>query len=234
MAKLCIIPARGGSKRIPKKNIKDFLGKPIIAYSIEAALQSKLFDEVMVSTDDDEIAKIAIKYGAKIPFIRSQENANDYATTVDVIKEVLQQYDILGKSFKTTCCIYPTAPFVSTNHLINAFDLLIKNDFDCVFPVMTFSFPIQRALKKDLNNKITLFQPEHLNSRSQDLEKAYHDVGQFYWFNSKTILKKAKLWTDNTGVIEIKESEGQDIDTIEDWKLAEIKYKLLHETKNTL
>lgn len=234
MYKLCIIPARGGSKRIPRKNIKEFLGKPIIAYSIEAALQSNLFDEVMVSTDDNEIAEIAKKYGAKVPFLRSEENANDYATTVDVINEVLQQYKKISKSFKAACCIYPTAPFVSENKLKEAFDLLEINNYDCVFPVMEFSFPIQRALKKDSNNKMELFQPEHLNSRSQDLEKAYHDSGQFYWFKTKEILEKGKLWTDNTGVIVIKESEGQDIDTLEDWKLAEIKYKLLHEKENTI
>ncbi len=234
MKKLCIIPARGGSKRIPRKNIKNFLGKPIIAYSIEAALQSNLFDEVMVSTDDNEIAEIAKKYGAKVPFLRSEENANDYATTVDVINEVLQQYKEIGKSFQTACCIYPTAPFVSSNKLKEAFDLMMSNNFDSVFPVMEFSFPIQRALKKDVNNKMTLFQPEHLNSRSQDLEKAYHDSGQFYWFFTNAILEKGKLWTDNTGVIVIKESEGQDIDTLEDWKLAEIKYKLLHEKENII
>lgn len=234
MSKLCIIPARGGSKRIPRKNIKNFLGKPIIAYSIEVALQSNLFDEVMVSTDDTEIAEIAKRYGAKVPFIRSNRNANDYATTVDVINEVLLQYKKSGKSFKAACCIYPTAPFIFENKLKEAFDLLEINNFDCVFPVMEFSFPIQRALKKNSDNKMSLFQPEHLNSRSQDLEKAYHDSGQFYWFKTKEILEKGKLWTDNTGVIVIKESEGQDIDTPEDWKLAEIKYKLLHEKENTI
>jgi len=234
LSRLCIIPARGGSKRIPRKNIKFFLGKPIIAYSIEAALQSNLFDEVMVSTDDDEIAEIAKKYGAKIPFLRSTKNADDFATTVDVINEVLQLYNKQkAKVFKTACCIYPTAPFVSEIKLKEAFDLLLKKNFDCVFPVMEFSFPIQRALKKDADNKMTLFQPKHLNSRSQDLEKAYHDSGQFYWFKTKEIVRKGKLWTDNTGVIVIKESEGQDIDTLEDWKLAEIKYKLLHEKENT-
>lgn len=233
MSKLCIIPARGGSKRIPRKNIKEFLGKPIIAYSIEAALQSNLFNEVMVSTDDDEIAEIAKKYGAKVPFLRSNENANDYATTIDVIKEVLIEYKKQGQVFKKTCCIYPTAPFVSEIKLKEAFNLLLKKNFDCVFPVMEFSFPIQRALKKNADNKMTLFQPKHLNSRSQDLEKAYHDSGQFYWFKTKEIVRKGKLWTDNTGVIVIKESEGQDIDTLEDWKLAEIKYKLLHEKENT-
>ncbi len=234
MSKLCIIPARSGSKRILKKNIKPFLGKPIIAYAIEAALVSNLFDEVMVSTDDLDIAKIAKKYGATVPFLRSEKNANDYATTIDVIDEVITCYKAKGKIFKTTCCLYATAPFVTDKTITSAYKILINNQFDTVFPVMNFSFPIQRALKIDSNNKMKLFQPKHLNSRSQDLEKAYHDAGQFYWFYTDKIILNKKLWTDNTGVIVIKESEGQDIDTIEDWKLAEIKYKLLHEKKTTL
>lgn len=226
MTKLAIIPARGGSKRIPRKNIKLFLGKPIIAYSIETAIQSNLFDEVMVSTDDEEIARIAKEYGAKVPFFRSQKNANDYATTVDVILEVIEQYADKNKKFEYACCIYPTAPFVSTELLKNSFDLLIKKQFDTVFPVMEYSYPIQRSLRIS-NARISLFQPEHLNSRSQDLEKAYHDAGQFYWFNTNKLKETGKLWTDNTGVVVIEESKGQDIDTPEDWKLAELKYSLL-------
>ena len=234
MSKICIIPARGGSKRIPQKNIKNFLGKPIIAYSIEAALESKLFDEVMVSTDDDEIAEIAKKYGAKVPFLRSKKNADDFATTVDVIQEVLQSYKESGQIFEIACCIYATAPFVSSRSLIKAHKILIDKKFDSVFPVMEFSFPIQRAIKLYDNNKMELFQPKHLNSRSQDLEKAYHDAGQFYWFKTEQLQVVEKLWTANTGVIIIKQSEGQDIDTVEDWKLAEIKFKLLNEKENTL
>ena len=233
MAKLCIIPARGGSKRISRKNIKNFLGKPIIAYSIEAALKSNLFDEVMVSTDDNEIAKIAKEYGAKVPFLRSEKNADDYATTIDVINEVILLYKKNGKTFERACCIYATAPFVTNESLIKAYQILVDNKFDTVFPVMEFSFPIQRALKIN-DDKMELFQPKHLNTRSQDLEKAYHDVGQFYWFDTEIILLKGKLWTDNTGVIIIKESEGQDIDTIADWRLAEIKYRILHEKKTNI
>jgi len=234
LKKIAIIPARGGSKRIPRKNIKYFLGKPIIAYSIEAALKSNLFEEIMVSTDDKEIAEIAKKYGAKVPFIRSDKNANDYATTVDVIQEVLSEYKKLNFNFEEACCIYPTAPFITDKTLLKAFKTFKKNGFDCVFPVMEFSFPIQRALKIGVNKKMSLFQPKHLTSRSQDLESTYHDAGQFYWFQTKELLEKRRLWTDNTGVIVIKESEGQDIDTIEDWKLAEIKYKILYEKENTL
>lgn len=225
MTKLCIIPARGGSKRIPKKNIKSFLGKPIIAYSIETALKSNLFDEVMVSTDCEEIAAIAKHYGAKVPFLRSLASANDFATTFDVIKEVLEKYNQENITIDFACCIYPTAPFISNKLLIKANNLLHNKNFDCVFPVMIFSFPIQRSIKVDGQNKMELFYPEHLRTRSQDLEKAYHDAGQFYYFNTKTVLEKQKLWTDNTGVIIIKECEAQDIDTLEDWKLAELKYK---------
>ena len=225
---IAIIPARGGSKRIPKKNIKNFLGKPIIAYSIETALKSGLFDEVMVSTDDAEIAEIAKKYGAKVPFMRSVENADDFATTADVLKEVLQNYkQFQQRNFDYACCIYPTAPFVSTELLQKSFDLLKEKNFDTVFPVMAYGYPIQRALKIQ-QDKMQLFQPEHLNTRSQDLEKAYHDAGQFYWFQVDKFQKFGKLWTDNTGVIVIKESQAQDIDTLEDWQLAEIKYKILH------
>lgn len=228
MNRICIIPARGGSKRIPKKNIKDFLGKPIIAYSIEAAIKSGLFDEVMVSTDDDDIATIAIQYGAKVPFMRSMANSNDYATTFEVLKEVLEEYSLKEhKEFEYACCIYPTAPFVNNEKLSNAYDLLLKESYDTVFPVMRFSFPIQRALKMSSSNKIKFFHEEHQNTRSQDLEPAYHDAGQFYWFNIEKCLKENTLITVNCGSIEIKETEGQDIDNELDWKLAELKYGLL-------
>lgn len=227
MTKIAIIPARGGSKRIPKKNIKDFLGKPIIAYSIETALQSNLFDEVIVSTDNEEIAEIAKQFGAKIPFLRSEKNSDDFATTFDVIEEVLDWYLTNGKTIENACCIYATAPFITSNLLKIAEQNLTSNQFDSVFPVTRFGFPIQRAIKKTNDaGKMDLFQPEHLNSRSQDLEPAFQDAGQFYFFNSKAILEKKKLWTDNSGIIEIDELRAQDIDTETDWKLAKLKYKL--------
>ncbi len=230
MSKIAIIPARGGSKRIPKKNIKNFLGKPIIAYSIETALKSNLFDEVMVSTDSEEIAKIAKTYGAKVPFFRSKKNADDFASTVDVLLEVLNYYEQLNIKPEYACCIYPTAPFLTSQILIKGFDLLEKNNFDTVFPVVKFGFPIQRAIQVNTETKkMAMFQPQYINSRSQDLETAYHDVGQFYWFKSKRLLEQKKLWTENTGVVVISETEAQDIDTLEDWHLAEIKYKLLLE-----
>lgn len=224
---IAIIPARGGSKRIPRKNIKDFLGKPIIAYSIEAALESALFEEVMVSTDDAEIAAVAARFGAKVPFTRSAATSNDFATTFQVIEEVIREYGNLKKEFLKGCCIYPTAPFVSPKILSAGLALLSQYQYDSVFPVMKFSYPIQRALKKNSEGKMEMFYPEMINARSQDLEAAFHDAGQFYWFDVATLQKKQKLWTNNTGIIEIRESEGQDIDTAEDWKLAEHKFQLL-------
>lgn len=231
MASLCIIPARGGSKRIPKKNIKDFLGKPIIAYSIEAAINSGLFDEVMVSTDNQEIAEIAIRFGAKVPFLRTDKTANDYATTFDVIEEVLSQYHLHNKNFEFTCCLYACVPFITDSKLADSFKILQKNDFDSVFPVMTFGFPIQRALKMGIDNKINFFYPEFSLTRSQDLDQSYHDAGQFYWMNTETCLRKKGILTDNTGSIIVSELEGQDIDNEIDWKLAELKYELLQSFK---
>lgn len=226
MNSLCIIPARGGSKRIPRKNIKSFLGQPIIEYSIKAALNSGLFAEVMVSTDDDEIAGIALQAGAKIPFRRSDKNADDYATTVDVVLEVLDNYCADNQHFTSACCIYPTAPFITSKRLQSGFSLLQKGNYDSVFPVLPFSFPIQRAVKINSSKRIELFQPEHQNSRSQDLEKAYHDAGQFYWFKTAVIQTQKKLWTDNSGVLVVSEMEAQDIDTVIDWQLAELKFQL--------
>ncbi len=226
MANLAIIPARGGSKRIPRKNIKDFFGKPIIAYSIEAALKSELFDEVMVSTDDDEIAECAVKYGAKVPFTRSTQNSDDFSTTSDVITEVINSYNNIGQVFEYACCIYPTAPFVSVKLLKNSYNQLQKGRFDTIFPVVKFSYPIQRSLQEN-DGKVSMVWEEHLNSRSQDLDERYHDAGQFYWFNVNTFLRTGKLFTDNSGFFEIDKLFAQDIDNEGDWKLAELKFQLL-------
>ncbi|MFN4122573.1 MAG: pseudaminic acid cytidylyltransferase [Flavobacteriales bacterium] len=225
---IAIITARGGSKRIPRKNIRPFLGKPIIAYSIEAALKSGLFDEVMVSTDDAEIAAIAKEYGATVPFMRSDENANDYAGTVDVLLEVLDSYKAIDQRFDCACCIYPTAPFVTSELLIKAFEKIKNEKLDCVFPVLPFSFPIQRALKLDKLQKMSMFYPEYLTARSQDLEKAYHDSGQFYFFRPAALQLHKRLYTENTAVIVLNEMQAHDIDNEEDWKVAEIKYQLMH------
>jgi N-acylneuraminate cytidylyltransferase len=229
MKKIAIIPARGGSKRIPKKNIKSFLGKPIIAYSIEAALQSGLFDEVMVSTDNLKIGEIAKKYGASVPFFRTDKNSDDYATTIDVIEEVLMQYQNNDQNFDYACCIYPCAPFVTAQNLQKSYSKLLEQDLDCVFPIVKYGHPIQRALRIVNTGLIEMFETENMQLRSQDFEASYHDLGQFYFFKTNEILKQRQLWTDNTGFIELKESEAQDIDTIDDWNLAELKYKLLSE-----
>ena len=227
MKNIAIITARGGSKRIPKKNIKLFLGKPIIGYSIETALKSKLFDEVMVSTDDEEIAEIARKFGANVPFLRSSKNADDYSTTSDVLLEVLSEYESKNVHFDNACCIYPTAPFIQYDHLKEAFDILIFENADTVLPITEFSFPIWRSFKLD-GNKITYNWDEFALKRSQDLPKSYHDCGQFYFFNVKKFIKSKKLVTENSRSIILPESQVQDIDTLEDWIVAELKYKSIH------
>lgn len=224
---VAIIIARGGSKRIPGKNIKPFLGKPIISYSIEAAIKTKCFDAVMVSTEDKKIADIARRYGATVPFMRSAGTSGDYSTTFDVIEEVLSEYNRRGTEFNYGCCIYPAAPFVTAEKLTKAFNLLIESNADSLIPVTKFNYPILRSLKIE-NNVLRMNWPEHTNTRSQDLPPAYHDCGQFYFFKSGSILKKKNLFTDFTIPLEIPESEAQDIDNEEDWKLAEIKYSLLY------
>ncbi len=231
MSSICIIPARGGSKRIPKKNIKYFLGKPIICYSIEAALKSKLFEIVMVSTDDKEIAEVAIKYGAEVPFYRSSKNSDDFATTFDVIEEVLERYKQAGINFNNACCIYSCAPFVTPERIKNSYDFLVKNNFYSVFPIIQYSFPIQRAMKINKNQKVSFFQQKYSLTKSQDLEPSFHDAGQFYWLNVEKCLESKQLVTSNTGSIIINELEGQDIDNEIDWKLAELKYEILQSNK---
>lgn len=224
---VAIITARGGSKRIPRKNIKLFSGKPIIEYSIRAAIESGLFNEVMVSTDDNEIAEVALKAGAKVPFFRSAENSNDFAGTAEVICEVIETYKSLKQVFNKGCCIYPTAPFISADLLKAGFKLFETNKFDVLFPVIQYSYPIQRSLRVLNGLKSEMLWPENYTKRSQDLEPVYHDVGQFYWFDADIMLNKQRLFTDNSGVIIINELMAQDIDNEEDWKLAEIKYSML-------
>ncbi|MFT4753489.1 MAG: pseudaminic acid cytidylyltransferase [Salibacteraceae bacterium] len=224
--KICIIPARGGSQRIPRKNIRDFLGKPIIAYAIEAALSSQLFDEVMVSTDDVEIAEIAKKYGASVPFLRNSDNSGSMSTTYDVIREVTDEFANLGMTFTHTCCLYATSPFVNSEKLKSAFNQLIQTGCEAVFTVQEYSYPIQRSLvfKDDV---LEMKWPEHLKSRSQDLEKSFHDCGQFYFYDTQAYLNKGGVFKMNSSAIIISELESQDIDTETDWKLAELKYTLI-------
>jgi N-acylneuraminate cytidylyltransferase len=220
---VAIITARGGSKRIPRKNIRLFNGKPIIAYSIEAAIGSGIFDEVMVSTDDEEIATIAKKYGASVPFMRSSTTSDDYATTADVLREVIQSYLEGKRVFKYACCIYPTAPFVTDEKLSSAFQKLLDSNADSVLPVTKFSFPIWRSFRME-NGQISYNWPEFAPKRSQDLPPAFHDCGQFYFFRTAAFLQSGKLVTENTIGLEVPETEVQDIDNEDDWKIAEIKF----------
>lgn len=228
MKTLAMITARGGSKRIPRKNIKEFNGKPIMAYSIEAAIQSGVFDEVMVSTDDEEIAEIARKYGASVPFMRSEKTANDFATTVDVIDEVIREYHGLGKDFDLFACIYPTAPFITSDKLKEAVEKLSASDADSLIPVVRFSYPPQRAMEIH-EGKLVFRQPENLAKRSQDLEPHYHDAGQFYVVRTESFLKNKGIMVGQILPMELSELEVQDIDNEVDWKLAEMKYKLLQD-----
>lgn len=225
--KIAIITARGGSKRIPRKNIKEFCGKPILAYSIEAALEAGCFDTVMVSTDDMEIAEIAKSYGAEVPFLRSAETANDFATTNDVLLEVLSECEKAGQSFHMAACIYPTAPFVTAERLRQAVEQLESSEADTVIPVVSFSYPPQRAMVVR-NERLVFKYPEHLNSRSQDMEPHYHDVGQFYVFRTEAFRRNMHLMVGDILPMVIPELEVQDIDTRTDWELAEMKYRLLH------
>jgi N-acylneuraminate cytidylyltransferase len=225
MSNIAIIPARGGSKRIPRKNVRHFLGKPIMAYAIQAALNSNLFDEVMVSTDDEEIKEIAMEYGANVPFFRTPKNSSDFATTFDVLEEVLLEYSSNGIYFENTCCIYPCTPLLNTQKLLEAYTKLTEENMDAVFPIIQYSTPINRALQLK-EQKLSMIAPENINTRSQDLLPAYFDAGQFYWFNNKKVLPQKKLLTENTGAIVLTELEAHDIDNEMDWKMAELKFAL--------
>lgn len=226
MSNVAVITARGGSKRIPRKNIREFCGKPIIAYSIEAALKSGIFDEVMVSTDDTEIADISKKYGARVPFFRSKETSNDFATTMDVLNEVLEKYTSLGYEFEYMCCIYPTAPFVTASKIKNGYETLKKSNADMLIPVVEFECPPQWGLTIGNDGCAGYCYPESVNVRSQDLEPLYHDAGQFYWYNVKRSFFSGNE-PPSMGTIILPSAEVQDIDNESDWKLAEMKFFLM-------
>ena len=224
MKSIAVITARGGSKRIHKKNIKDFCGKPIIAYSIIAALESGLFEDVMVSTDDPEIAEIAKQYGASVPFMRSAATSDDFATTRDVLEEVLREYSARGQEFDYMCCIYPTAPFVTPEKLKNIFQLMVEKDADDASPLVSYSYPPQRAFYIRDHVKVAC-QPEMMPMRSQDLEPIYHDAGQFYFYKLSSFFGKKEDYYSLPVIYP--ESEVQDIDNQEDWIMAELKYELM-------
>ncbi|MBF0263701.1 MAG: pseudaminic acid cytidylyltransferase [Gammaproteobacteria bacterium] len=225
---IAIIPARGGSKRIPKKNIKKFLGKPIIAYSIDAAHKSELFDKIIVSTDNEEIAQLALKFGAEVPFLRPNELADDFTGTTPVVRHAAQWVEQNIAKPDNICCIYSTAPFVQAQAIKDSFTMLANLSKGHITAITSFSFPIQRAFKLDKDNHPIPFYPEYMPCRSQDLEDAYHDAGQFYWWTYDALIN---------GVSEHKAYQlppylVQDIDTLEDWKRAELMYQVLSQEKS--
>ena len=224
---ICVIPARGGSKRIPRKNIKNFFGQPMIAYSIKAALKSECFDQVIVSTDDAEIAEVAKSFGASVPFVRPDELANDYAGTVPVIKHAIVWFDGQGQSPSEVCCLYATAPFVQADAIRKAYKQMKQEQAEYCFTATSFAFPIQRAIKVTAENRIEMFYPEHLETRSQDLEESYHDAGQFYWGKAEAFKQKKPLFSKNSTPYILPRQLVQDIDTPEDWKRAELMYQVL-------
>lgn len=226
---LCIIPARGGSKRIPHKNILPFKGKPIIAYTIETVKESGIADEIMVSTDDKEIADIAMKYGAKFPFRRCDKTANDVCGVADVLVEVVNQYKKNGREFDYVLCVYATNPLLRKVCLQEAFEKLKSNpDAESISTIEVYSYPPQRGMIIREDGFMVMNQPEYYSARSQDLPKLYHDSCQFFLFKTEALLRDKKLYTQHSLPYIIKESESQDIDTLEDWKLMEMKYDLMH------
>ena len=223
---LAIIPARGGSKRIPRKNIKDFCGKPIIAYSIETAIKSGLFDKVIVSTDDEEIAEVARSYGAEVPFMRPKELADDYSTTTDVIQHAISRFIDAGLKINNVCCIYATAPFIQSKYLKKGRELIQQKGIEFAFSVTTYAFPIQRAIKLADDGSVSMFNPEYEQVRSQDLEEAYHDAGQFYWGSKSAFLNKKSIFSPHSQAVLIPRTSVQDIDNNDDWKFAEALFSL--------
>ena len=230
---IVIIPARGGSKRIPKKNIKDFFGKPLIAYSIEVALSSKLFEKVIVTTDDENIAKIAREYGAEVPFIRPAELSDDFTGTQDVINHTIDFLEAQGENYEYICTIYATAPLLQKEYLIQGYEKLKNSDAVNSFGATSMPFPIQRTFKLDKNGRCEMFTPQHYMTRSQDLEEAYQDAGQFYFENRK-LAKESKnsvVFSDISIPIILPRHLVQDIDTLEDWERAEFMYEVMQRSK---
>jgi pseudaminic acid cytidylyltransferase len=225
---LAIIPARGGSKRIPHKNIKLFMGQPIISYSINAAKSCGLFDKIIVSTDSKEIAQVSEKCGAEIPFFRPAELSDDFTGTDEVILHALTWFINKDINIDYVCCIYATAPFVKPEHIREGFEILRKVGSTSSFPVTTYPYPIFRSLKINSRGKLEMFWPEHYKTRSQDLIEAYHDAGQFYWADVKKYLVEKRFFSESAAPVIIPRYLVQDIDTIEDWKRAEIMFQVLH------
>ncbi|MBN8603060.1 MAG: pseudaminic acid cytidylyltransferase [Planctomycetes bacterium] len=227
---LCVIPARGGSKRIPRKNVKEFYGKPMIAWSIEAALESRVFDRIIVSTDDAEIAEVAKNFGAEVPFWRPAELSGDYAGTIPVIAHAIERMAQEGTQAENVCCVYATAPFIQSSDIRSALEKLHSTGTDYVFTVTSFPFPIQRAVRIDSSDRVSMFFPEHFNTRSQDLEEAYHDAGQFYWGKVEAWLSEKRIFTSQSSPFVLPRYRVQDIDTPEDWTRVEWMFKAMRES----
>ncbi|WP_350648854.1 pseudaminic acid cytidylyltransferase [Pseudomonas sp. HY13-MNA-CIBAN-0226] len=225
--KLAIIPARGGSKRIPRKNIKLFCGKPMIAWSIEAALQSGCFDQIIVSTDDEEIALVARHYGATVPFIRPAELSDDHTGTIPVIRHAIEWFNARGQTVEQACCLYATAPFVSLEDIRRGFDRLTEAGCDYAFSVTSYAFPIQRAIHLNSEGRVEMFNPENFNTRSQDLKEAFHDAGQFYWGTAEAWLQGRMIFSPASIPVALPRHRVQDIDTMEDWIRAEWLFKAM-------
>ena len=223
--KLAVIPARGGSKRIPRKNIRDFCGRPIISYSINAALESGVFDHVVVSTDDAEIAEVARQYGAEIPFVRPAELSNDFAGTLPVIGHAIEAMRNLGATIDQVCCIYATAPFIEAGDLRRGLDIFVQSQADYAFTVTSFPYPIHRAFRITPDGRVAMFQPENYRKRSQDLAEAYHDAGQFYWGKPEAFLADLPVFSERSAPVVLPRHQVQDIDTLEDWAHAELMFK---------
>ncbi|MUL09196.1 pseudaminic acid cytidylyltransferase [Aliivibrio fischeri] len=230
--KIAIIPARGGSKRIPRKNIKLFYGKPMIAYSIEAAIESNCFDKVIVSTDDHEIAEVAKQYGAEVPFMRPENISDDYATTMDVIQHAVQWCEQQGLPLTHVCCLYATAPFVQSKDLQKGWEIVQQPDVKYAFSATPFPFPIQRAIKLSNCGSVSMFSPEHELTRSQDLEESYHDAGQFYWGEVSAFKQGIGFFNKQSRIVELPRKRVQDIDTPEDWEFAEVLFFMLDREKS--
>jgi N-acylneuraminate cytidylyltransferase len=226
--KLAVIPARGGSKRIPRKNIKPFCGQPMIAWSIQAAIASQCFDRIIVSTDDDEIAAVAKTYGADVPFMRPAELSDDYTGTVPIIAHAVDWHNRHAQAVGVACCIYATAPFVQASDLQRGWQILQSTGADYAFAVTTYAFPIQRAIRMTPARRVEMFQPEHYNTRSQDLEEAWHDAGQFYWGKAKAWLRQEPVFSPASAPVPMPRHRVQDIDTAEDWERAEWMFKALN------
>jgi pseudaminic acid cytidylyltransferase len=228
---IAIIPARGGSKRIPRKNVKAFCGKPMIAWSIEAALASDCFDHVIVSTDDDEIADVAVAHGAEVPFRRPADLADDFTPTVPVVAHAIRQQQQSGPVTRA-CCLYATAPFVRPEDLRTGLDRLETSGADYAFSATTYGFPIQRAIRVDNKNRVSMLQPEHALTRSQDLEEAWHDAGQFYWGTARAWLDGEPILGAGSVIVRLPRQRVQDIDTAEDWAQAELMFRAIQDQSN--